>query len=94
MYIYIQVCLWLNVVAGSKAQQSTDCTTKTGVADAIASVDAVTLHRKTEDDILGIIFVGMSNSMFYACFCFEYIIIEIYYRSNCYSSNAMYYRIC
>lgn len=42
----------------SKAHQTNEVVAKAGVSEAIAGTDAVTLTKKTDDDILGIIFSG------------------------------------
>lgn len=48
----------IHSVAGSKAQQTQDAGLMSGMTESIAGTDAVSLHRRSEDDVLGILFAG------------------------------------
>ena len=38
---------------------ATELVQKAGVPEAVAGIDVVTLYRRTDDDVLGIVFSGM-----------------------------------
>lgn len=48
---------------GNKSLLPHDSSLKAGLPDAHASTDVVTLLRKSDDDILGIVFAGKFSTM-------------------------------